>query len=121
MEPCTIDVYNTMALKLVLDSPIAEGDLKAGMYTIILAPGTFGDTNFKKYLDDKTSISPSECSVNADRRLHYTVDNDKATGIDEVTTDSDKSTVIYDLMGRRVQDMSRPGIYIVNGKKVVKK
>lgn len=121
LEPCTIDVYNTMALKLVLDSPIAEGDLKAGMYTIILAPGTFGDTNFKKYLDDKTSISPSECSVNADRRLHYTVDNDKATGIDEVTTGSDKSTVIYDLMGRRVQDMSRPGIYIVNGKKVVKK
>lgn len=121
LEPCTIDVYNTMALKLVLDKPIAEGELKAGMYTIILAPGTFGDANFKKYLDDKTSISPSECCVNADRRLHYTVDNDKATGINEVTTDSNKPTVIYDLMGRRVQNMSRPGIYIVNGKKVVKK
>jgi len=121
LEPCTIDVYNTMALKLVLDNPIVEGDLKAGMYTIILSPGTFGDANFKKYLDDKTSISPSECSVNADRRLHYTVDNDKATGIDEVTTDTNRPTVIYDLMGRRVQDMSRPGIYIVNGKKVVKK
>ena len=51
----------------------------------------------------------------------YTVDNDAVTGIDEVTTDSDKPSVIYDLMGRRVQNMSRPGIYIVNGKKVVKK
>ena len=54
-------------------------------------------------------------------RIVYKVNNDKATGIDEITTDSNKPSVIYDLMGRRVQNMSRPGIYIVNGKKVVKK
>ena len=66
-------------------------------------------------------MSPSKCKVNPVMRIVYKVNNDKATSIDEITTDSNKPSVIYDLMGRRVQNMSRPGIYIVNGKKVVKK
>ena len=37
-------------------------------------------------------------------------------GIDNIAVDAD--TVIYDLSGRRVTEMTE-GIYIVNGKKVV--
>ena len=120
-ETCYIDVYNTSALKFVCNKPIEEGELKSGIYTFIIEPGTFGDANFKKYLSDKTSVKASACKVNPDTRVHFTVDNDKATGIKDITVDSAKKNVIYDLMGRRVQSMSRPGIYIVNGKKVVKK
>ena len=120
-DSCEIDVYNSMAIKWVCDNPIVEGELPPGMYTFIIEPGTFGDANFKKYLDDKTSVSASACKVNPDSRIHFTVNNDKVTGIKEVSSDTNRPTVIYDLMGRRVQEMTRPGIYIVNGKKVIKK
>ena len=39
------------------------------------------------------------------------------TGIDNINADAE--TVIYDLSGRRVTEMTKGGIYIVNGKKVV--
>ncbi len=42
------------------------------------------------------------------------------TGIDEVERESAQD-VIYDLAGRRVEAMTAPGIYIVNGKKVLVK
>ena len=111
----------TNAYQIEFDSPIKSGDLKPDRYVFVLPIGTFGDNNYAKYLSDPTSISPSKCKVNPVMRIVYKVNNDKATSIDEITTDSNKPSVIYDLMGRRVQNMSRPGIYIVNGKKVVKK
>lgn len=46
---------------------------------------------------------------------------DGTTAIDEVKCENEEVEAVYDLTGRRVQDMSRPGIYIVNGKKVVVK
>ncbi len=115
------DMPDYYILKLVFDNPIQEGELRKDDYAVVLLAGTFGDANFGQYLQDKTSISPSLCHANDRETYTYTVDNDAVTGIDEITTDSDKPSVIYDLMGRRVQNMSRPGIYIVNGKKVVKK
>jgi hypothetical protein len=35
-----------------------------------------------------------------------------------VTIENRVDNVIYDLRGRRVQSLDRPGLYIVNGKKV---
>ena len=43
------------------------------------------------------------------------------TGIDEITENGVQSTVIYDLTGRRVEEITEPGIYIVGGKKVLVK
>lgn len=51
------------------------------------------------------------------RALYFNFDND-ATGIVDTENESDK-TEIYDLAGRRVQKVQK-GLYIVNGKKVVK-
>ena len=42
-----------------------------------------------------------------------------ATGIENSTLNAQPSTVIYDLMGRRVTTMVKGNMYIVNGKKVV--
>ena len=43
------------------------------------------------------------------------------TGIDEITEQRAESKDIYDLTGRRVEAITAPGIYIVNGKKVLVK
>ncbi len=42
------------------------------------------------------------------------------TGISEIQADkTNEAPVIYDLMGRRLNSITKPGIYIINGKKVV--
>ena len=43
------------------------------------------------------------------------------TGISEVKGESGNVKTIYDITGRRVENISAPGIYIVNGKKVLVK
>ena len=43
------------------------------------------------------------------------------TGIEEVTGENGEVKAIYDLTGRRVEAITTPGIYIVNGKKVLVK
>ena len=51
----------------------------------------------------------------------YGFDWDGTTGIDEITDNREQSTVIYDLTGRRIDAITAPGIYIVNGvKRLVK-
>ncbi len=42
----------------------------------------------------------------------------ESVGVDELTIHNSRFTIIYDLLGRRVENPSK-GIYIVNGKKVV--
>jgi hypothetical protein len=43
------------------------------------------------------------------------------TGLNAVTIENNAQQVIYDLRGRRVLSIDRPGLYIVNGKKVAVK
>lgn len=44
----------------------------------------------------------------------------ETTAINETITDENINKTIYDLAGRKVNEISHPGIYIINGKKVVK-
>ena len=111
----------TPTLLLVFDTPIREGELKANSYAIVILQGTFGDTNFGKFLEDKTTTQASDCHTNPRMTITIEVDNDKATGIEHVVNSTEKNNVIYDVQGRKVKQMNRFGIYIVNGKKFVKK
>lgn len=45
---------------------------------------------------------------------------DNTTGVEETIMDGQEAIVIYDLMGRRVETMTEGGIYIVNGRKVIR-
>ncbi len=47
--------------------------------------------------------------------------NDAETAIDEVKGENVKVKAIYDLTGRRIDAITAPGIYIVNGKKTLVK
>ena len=111
----------TPTLLLVFDTPLREGELKADLYAIVILQGTFGDTNFGKFLEDKTTTQASDCHTNPRMTITIEVDNDKATGIEHVVNSTEKNNVIYDVQGRKVKQMNRSGIYIVNGKKFVKK
>ena len=41
------------------------------------------------------------------------------TVVEEVVLDAQEAEAIFDLMGRRVETMTKGEIYIVNGKKVI--
>ena len=108
------------AYQIEFDKPIAEGELKAGIYIFVIPDATYGDYNFGKYLKDPSSVKASDCYVNKEDRFPFSVDN-TATGIHGVTTGDNVEKKIYTLQGIRVSKMTTPGIYIVNGKKVVKR
>lgn len=47
--------------------------------------------------------------------------NGEATGIEGVNANVENAKAIYNINGQRVASMAKPGLYIVNGKKVVRK
>lgn len=47
--------------------------------------------------------------------------NGEATGIEGVSANVENAKAIYNINGQRVASMAKPGLYIVNGKKVVRK
>lgn len=47
--------------------------------------------------------------------------NGEATGIEGINTNVENAKAIYNLNGQRVASMAKPGLYIVNGKKVIRK
>ncbi len=57
--------------------------------------------------------------VSSTLHYYYSLHNYMPTDIDDVKT-STKESVYYDLQGRRIKNPSAHGIYIVNGKKVMK-
>ena len=46
---------------------------------------------------------------------------DVASGIEDIDADGDGEKVIYDLTGRRIDEITAPGVYIINKKKVIVK
>lgn len=100
------------------DTEIDYSKLDRIHYQYVIPAGTYGDANFGKYLKDKNSVSKSDCRVNNKYVIDVYIDNN-ATGIDAV--ESEQNVVIYDMMGRRVSKITKAGIYIINGKKYIKK
>lgn len=107
------------AAKLVLDTPIQEGSLSKDIYLVVCEEATLGDPNFGKWLEDPTSVKKSQCRVNKRASMSFEV-NYNTTGIDNISG-NEKGDEIFDLQGRRLEKITRPGIYIVNGRKVVKR
>jgi DUF1680 family protein len=54
------------------------------------------------------------------KRIDFVSNIDKATAINDVTASADKHDVYYDLTGRKVNPNLEHGVYIVNGKKIMK-
>jgi hypothetical protein len=73
-------------------------------------------------------VIPGECIVSEitgkspaeDIRINLTVYNEDQTSIEEIDCDKE-NVVIYDLQGRKVENITKGGIYIVGGRKVLVK
>lgn len=116
-DPDHTDDIN-FALKLVWDQPIDMVHVRTTDYSFKIPEGAFGDSNYGKYLKDPSSVKSADCTVNDSFMRTYSV-NTTLTGIRDINTDVNAKKVIYDLQGRRVERISKPGLYIVNGKKVL--
>ena len=98
---------------------LANGTNGVGLYKAKLnkdAEGADGSTHFlnnanKAYLPATTAAES--------RFLVFNFGDDNATAIEGIEAENTADAVVYDLAGRRVQKAQK-GLYIVNGKKVIK-
>ena len=96
--------------KLAYDDFFAKKDL--GFYYGADAGGAF-------YVKAETAYLavPTDKTVGAKA---FVLD-DETTAINGISTRNNKAETVYNLNGQRVASMAKPGLYIVNGKKVVRK
>ena len=102
---------------------VVEGETglyKTQMNTVALSSASgsvkvFLNNAYKAYLP--VSAVPASASLSASLRFDF----DGTTAIEEVETENAEAEVIFDLCGRRVNEITKAGIYIVNGKKVLVK
>ena len=94
---------------------LANGTEGVGLYKDELDGGTFRNNANKAYLP-----VVAEAGANAAASYSFNFDWAGTTGIEGVTAEGAQDGAIYDITGRRVKAITAPGIYIVNGKKVVK-
>ena len=95
---------------------LADGDEGIGFYNPVLGEDKtkFNNAANKAYLVVPESVAPEVACYS----FRF---GEGTTGIEEITDNRVQSTVIYDLTGRRVEAITAPGIYVVNGKKVLVK
>ena len=101
------------------DTEEGVGLYKTQMSTVALSNASgsvsvFQNNAYKAYLP--VSAVPTSLQSNSLR-----FDFDGTTAIEEVETENAETEVIFDLCGRRVNEITKAGIYIVNGKKVLVK
>ena len=92
----------------VLSAP----DGVVGLYKAEMTDGTWLNNANKAYLP--ASAVPNKTAA------FYGFEWNGTTGVEGVVAEGAQDGAIYDITGRRVKAITAPGIYIVNGKKVVK-
>ena len=103
---------------------VVEGETglyKAQMSTVALSSASgsvkvFLNNAYKAYLPASALPAALQGAANFSFRF-----GEGTTGISEVKGENGEVKAIFDLTGRRVESITAPGIYIVNGKKVLVK
>lgn len=98
---------------------------EVGMYLAKLTDGSFLNNANKAYLlldNNKLGLSDEELDTSVGgAQLSLRFDFGGATGVDKVQTETGMNNATYDMYGRKVNKITTPGLYIVNGKKVLVK
>ena len=93
---------------------LAIKDNNVGLYSVTLNKENetaFQNNSHKAYLPAGTSTMQNSAGF----RFSF----GGTTDIEEVETENENVKAIYDLTGRKLSEITAPGIYIINGKKVV--
>ena len=93
---------------------LANGENGIGLYKAEMAGGVWLNNANKAYLP--ASKVPAGAALSTSLRFDF----GGTTAIEEVETEA-AETVIYDLTGRRVNKITKAGVYIVNGRKILVK
>ena len=113
----------------LLEGSVTGKNVEGEAYVLGYAEGTtdvvFGKAkmNGTSWVNNayKAYLPVSALSAGSDAPYYSFRFGEGTTGVDEITENRVQSTVIYDLTGRRVEEVTVPGIYIVGGKKVLVK
>lgn len=98
---------------------LANGENGVGLYKAALNKGENGADGDTHFLNNANKAYLSVSSTQGANMLRFDFGGE-TTGVDAVEVENNVKT-IYDLSGRKVSNMSAPGLYIVNGKKVLVK
>lgn len=105
----------------VLHGSFTNAAIGAGQYKLTADGTAFGvTTNKGKVTAFRTYLTPAT-TAGAAALLQVLHDGAEVTGVNTAVQPAgvNQPAAVYDLTGRRVQRITRPGIYIVNGKKTV--
>lgn len=105
----------------VLHGSFTNFAIGAGQYKLTADGTAFGVTTDKgKVTAFRTYLTPAT-TAGAAALLQVLHDGAEVTGVNTAVQPAgvNQPAAVYDLTGRRVQRITRPGIYIVNGKKTV--
>jgi hypothetical protein len=129
----TAGEYKLSGYNVAMQQTYTSG-LLTGTYTEIAAPVDSyvlqqldGYTAFYHVAKDKQpKVGANRCYLTvpagtAKAPMFSISRGEDTTGIENSTLNAQPSTVIYDLMGRKVTTMVKGNMYIVNGKKVIVK
>ncbi len=116
--------HNAAMYKSATSIKATEGE-EATPFTLTLVPEEYGfsiknGNNYWYYSNGAIKTTTTISRLNT----YWTIEevpSDMATGIETVETDKNTVEGIYDLSGRRLNSIEEPGIYIVNGKKILVK
>ena len=99
---------------------LAKGTSGVGLYKASLNKNASGAEGKSHFLNNanKAYMPASEVPAGA-RFLVFNFGDDDATAIEGIEAENTANAVVYDLAGRRVQNAQK-GVFIVNGKVVVK-
>jgi hypothetical protein len=92
---------------------LADGADGVALYRVEMNGGVFLNNANKAYLP-ASLVSQAQNT----KALKFNFDT---TGVEGVKVETEGKKVIYDLSGRRMNEMTQPGVYIVNGKKMMVK
>ena len=113
----------------LLEGSVVAETISGAAYVLGYAEGTTDVVFAKAKLTDNTFLNNANkaylpataLTAGSDAPYYSFRFGEGTTGIEEVKGENGEVKAIFDLTGRRVEEITAPGIYIVNGKKVLVK